>query len=132
MSSGEFDWYEYLTLSQSLIQHITREAAYWEATLLRKANLVTFPHKNMHKYVWEALGLTWTSDGISIGKLGDDMKSLRVWADYKSFPRMTKNDADKAVIMAEELIDCLRQISSGQLTAVKTRADQMLKSLEYI
>ena len=143
MSSGEFDWDEYLALSQSLIRHITNEAAYrvvasrayyaayWKARLLLEANRVACPPKNMHKFVWEALGLTWDADGFSIGRLGEDLKQLRVWADYKSLPRMTKTDAEKAIIQAEELVESIRQISSAQLPAIKTRAALLLLKPEY-
>jgi uncharacterized protein (UPF0332 family) len=143
MSSARFDWNDYLKIANNLLDHITNEAAYrvaasrayyavyWKARLLIEANGVVIPSKNPHKFVWESFGNTWDSHGSSIAKLGSDIKWLRVWADYKSLPCMVKQDAEKAVISAEDLIKALQEISTENQSAVVSHAISLLALPEY-
>jgi uncharacterized protein (UPF0332 family) len=144
MSADTFNWGDYLELSRNLLQHITSEAAfrvvasrsyyaaYWKARLLIETGGVNVPQKNVHKFVSQSYGQVWNAEGTSIGNLLRDIKALRTWADYESYPCMTKTDAERALVYAEGLIDDIENILDDEKQNVVIKANYLLLQPEYL
>ncbi len=144
MRPSGFDWNEYLVFARKLLDVISGEAssrisisrayyaAYWKARQLLESSGVIVPGRNAHSFVWQSFNKCWNSDGESLGKLGSNLKSFRTQADYEAFPHMTKNDAELAVVNAEDLVQCLDAISDTDQALAAKAAFGLALSPEFL
>lgn len=119
-----FDWQGYLTLAEQLAAGGFHEAAlrtaisrayyavYHRASShLREHALVPASERLTHQKVWATLGTDGDPVRLRIGVRGNELKRLRVEADYRAvFPEDLTKAARDAVLEARSIIDLIERL----------------------